>query len=127
MAATRGGRGSAGAGAGKASARRASGGPLTPKQIIGRVVVLSAALAAVAFAVQGGEYGTTDLLRQRRQIAKERVAVDSLQKAVDELKALKKAVESDPVTQERIAREEFGMVKGEKEILYRFTGADSTP
>jgi hypothetical protein len=25
------------------------------------------------------------------------------------------------VTQERIAREEFGMVKGNKELLYRFT------
>ena len=118
--------GGAGAGAGKASARRASGGPLTPKQIIGRVVALSFVLAVVAFAVQGGEYGTTDLLRQRRQIARERVVVDSLEKGVADLKTLKKAVESDPATQERIAREEFGMVKGDKEILYRFTG-DSTP
>ena len=117
--------GGAGKGAGKAPGKRAPGGPLTTKQIIGRVVVLSAMLAVVAFAVQGGEYGTTDLLRQRRQIARERVIVDSLEKAVEQLKTLKKAVESDPATQERIAREEFGMVKGEKEILYRFT--DSTP
>ena len=123
--------GNAGAGAGKASARRASGGPsggpLTTKQIIGRVVALSFLVAVFAFAVQGGEYGTTDLLRQRRQLARERKAVDSLTKAVEQLKVLKKAVESDPATQERIAREEFGMVKGEKEILYRFTDPDSVP
>jgi len=119
--------GSAGAGARKAPARRAPGGPLTTKQIIGRVVALSFLVAVVAFAVQGGEYGTTDLLRQRRQIARERAAVDSLEKAVAQLKTMKKAVESDPATQERIAREEFGMVKGEKEILYRFTDPDSVP
>ena len=119
--------GGAGAGAGKAPARRASGGALTSKQIIGRVVALSFILAVVAFAVQGGEYGTTDLLRQRRQIARERMVVDSLEKAVAELKTLKKAVESDPATQERMAREEFGMVRGEKEILYRFVDPSDPP
>jgi cell division protein FtsB len=114
-------------GARKAPARRAPGGPLTTKQIIGRVVALAFLLAVVAFAVQGGEYGTTDLLRQRRQIARERSAVDSLERAVAQLKTMKKAVESDPATQERMAREEFGMVKGDKEILYRFTDPDSVP
>ncbi len=105
----------------KPKGRRAPGDPLTDKQIIGRVVVGCFALAVVAFAVQGGEYGTTDLLRQHRQLTRERVVVDSLAKAVERLKLRKKAVESDPATQERIAREEFGMVKGEKEMLYRFT------
>ena len=115
-----------GAGAAKPRGRRAPGEPMTDKQIIGRVVVGCFAIAVVAFAVQGGEYGTTDLLRQRRQIARERVVVDSLEKGVADLKTLKKAVESDPATQERIAREEFGMVKGDKEILYRFVDpADS--
>ncbi len=124
-----GGAGSRGArGASRSSApprRRAPGEPLTAKQIIGRVVVLSFLLAAVAFAVQGGEYGTIDLLRQRRALAKERAAVDSLARVVERLKLEKKAVESDPATQERIAREEFGMVKGEKEMLYRFVPGDS--
>ena len=115
-----------GAGVAKPKGRRVPGDPLTDKQIIGRVVVGCFALAVVAFAVQGGEYGTTDLLRQRRQLTRERVVVDSLAKAVARLKLEKKAVESDPATQERIAREEFGMVKGEKEILYRFLApADS--
>jgi cell division protein FtsB len=109
-----------GAGAAKPRGRRAPGEPMTDKQIIGRVVVGCFAIAVVAFAVQGGEYGTTDLLRQRSQLARERAVVDSLAKAVESLKLRKKAVESDAATQERIAREEFGMVKGEKEILYRF-------
>ena len=114
-----------GGGAAKPRGRRSPGEPLTNKQIIGRVVVGCCALAIVAFAVQGGEYGTIDLLRQRRQLVRERAAVDSLTKAVEALKLQKKAVESDPATQERIAREEFGMVKGDKEILYRFVDPDS--
>ena len=127
--AAKGARGGGAGGGRPSAARRAPGQALTTKQIIGRVVLLSGALAVIAFAVQGGEYGTTDLLRQRRQLARERAAVDSLEKEVERLKQFKKAVESDPATQERIAREEFGMVRGEKEILYRFTepGKDSTP
>ena len=33
----------------------------------------------------------------------------------------------DPALQERIAREEFGMVRGNKELLYRFTDSVSVP
>ena len=104
---------------GRARKNRAPGGAYTNKQIVGRAVVYTAFAAAVAFAIQGGEYGTTDLVRQRRQLAAERVAVESLTTAVEELKAYKKLIESDAATQERIAREEFGMVK-KGEILYRF-------
>ncbi len=84
-----------------------------------------AMLAAIAigvayFAVQGGEYGTTDLLRQRRRLAVLQHDVDSLRSQVDSLVRWKRAIETDPIVQERLAREEFGMVKGDKEILYRF-------
>ena len=129
MVAKRGGGGSNG-GAGRGRRASGSGGPLDNKQIIGRVVVVSLALAVIGFAVQGGEYGTTDLLRQRRQLAREQRAVDSLEAEVKRLQSYRKAVESDPATQERIAREEFGMVRGDKEILYRFTDTasrDSVP
>jgi cell division protein FtsB len=81
-------------------------------------VVFGGALAAVVFAVQGGEYGTTDLIRQQRQLSNERAVVDSLEAEVERLQAYKRLVESDAATQERLAREEFGMVK-EGEILYR--------
>ena len=78
------------------------------------------ALGVAYFAVQGGEYGTTDLLRQRRQLAALQHDVDSLQAQVDSLTRWKRAIDTDPVVQERLAREEFGMIKGDKEMLYRF-------
>ena len=34
---------------------------------------------------------------------------------------------ADPAIQERIARENFGMVRGTREILYRFVDHDSLP
>ena len=103
-----------------ARSSQSSGGPRDTAWIVRRVVLAGVALAVVSFAVQGGEYGTTDLLRQRAELAREKAVVDSLDARVKELVALKKAVESDPTTQERIAREEFGMVRP-GEVLYRFT------
>ena len=85
-----------------------------------RIVGVVVAIAAIVFAVQGGEYGTTDLFRQRARSAKVRAEIDTLEKQVDSLEKMKKSIESDPVVQERIAREEFGLVRGDREILYRF-------
>jgi cell division protein FtsB len=85
-----------------------------------RIVLAFVALAALAFAVQGGEYGTTDLLRQRARRRALVAQIDTLQRQVDSLRVWKRALTSDPAVQERIAREEFGMVRGDKEILYRF-------
>jgi cell division protein FtsB len=64
------------------------------------------------------------LVRQRMAARHARTAIDSLQRDVDSLARLKHAVLTDPAVQERIAREEFGMIKG-KEILYRFAPAES--
>ncbi len=86
-----------------------------------RLVLGLVALAALAFAVQGGEYGTSDLLRQRTRRTALVAQIDTLQRQVDSLRTWKRALTSDPAVQERIAREEFGMVRGDKEILYRFT------
>ncbi len=72
------------------------------------------------FALQGGEYSTRDLFRQRDRKEKMQVSLDSLQRHVDSLKAVRKAIEADPAVQEKLAREEFGMVRGDKELLYRF-------
>ncbi len=94
-------------------------------RIVGRVVMGLVIVSVVTFAVEGGEYGTTDLVGQRRALARERAVVDSLERRVQVLTKEKKAVEADPLTQERIAREEFGMVRGDRELLYRFV--DSVP
>ena len=86
---------------------------------IKRVLVAAAVIAALVFAVQGGEFGTRDLLHQRQRRKVLVSAIDSLQRIVDSLKRYKKRVETEPALQERIAREEFGLVRGNKELLYR--------
>jgi cell division protein FtsB len=86
-----------------------------------RLVMLVIAAAIVAFAVQGGEWGTFDLMSQKKRIAELEAGVDSLQHIVDSLKTYRRRLATDPALQERIAREEFGMVRGKKELLYRFT------
>jgi cell division protein FtsB len=86
------------------------------------------ALAALAlyFAVQGGEYSTRDLFVLRSRTGTLEREVDSLQRQVDSLGRFLRLVKGDSATQERIAREEFGMVRGDKEILYRFGDASGS-
>ena len=97
------------------TARKRSGGGRGVKRLLFAV----GALCAVWFAIEGGEYGTRDLIRQKQRRARLQSAIDSAQQVVDSLRRYKKRLETDPVLQERIAREEFGMVRGTKEILYR--------
>jgi cell division protein FtsB len=85
---------------------------------IRKVLWIAVGIVVVWFAIQGGEYGTLDLLRQHRARVRLSREIDSLGRIVDSLKRYKQLVLTDPGTQERIAREEFGMVRG-KELLYR--------
>lgn len=77
------------------------------------------------FAVEGGEYGTSDLWHVRGRIDGTRIAIDSLRRMSDSLSLRKRDVTSNPAVQEQIAREEFGMVKGDKELIYHVLRADS--
>jgi cell division protein FtsB len=95
--------------------RRKSGGGRGIK----RLLVAAGVLGALWFAIEGGEYGTYDLRRQSQRKARLQSEIDSAQRVVDSLRRYKKRLETDPVLQERIAREEFGMLRGDKEILYR--------
>jgi cell division protein FtsB len=96
-----------------------------------KVLIAAGAFAALVFAVEGGEYGTRDLLRQRQRQARLTRSIDSVQRIVDSLKRYKRRLETDPALQERLAREEFGMVRGSKELLYRIAepaaAGDSAP
>ena len=47
-------------------------------------------------------------------------SIDSLTRVVDSLRRYRDRLQRDPKLQERIAREDFGMVRGTKELLYRF-------
>ena len=84
-----------------------------------RLIWIAVAGAALYFVVQGGEYGTTDLVKQRREKQRLTATIDSLEAEVDSLRRFRKAIETDPRTQERVAREQFGMIRG-SEILYLF-------
>ena len=84
------------------------------------LVALSVLAVMVAVAVQGGEYSTGDYLELKRRVAAERVAEARLTAIVDSLTKERKAVLIDPRVQERIAREQFGMIRpGER--LYKLT------
>lgn len=88
------------------------------------VVMVSLGAAVLWFAIEGGEYGTSDLVQQQRQRRRLTREIDSLKRVVDSLTRYKQRVLTDPATQERIAREEFGMVRG-RELLYRLVQPDS--
>ena len=92
------------------------------RPLAARILWVLIIAAALAFAVQGGEYSTMDLLRQRSERAQLVRSIDSLTRVVDSLQRYRERLLRDAKLQERVAREEFGMVRGEKELLYRFEG-----
>jgi len=87
-----------------------------------------AAVAAIAFAVyfaiQGGEYGTTHLLELKADIGREQEQVGRLKVVVDSLEKEVKAIRTDKRVQERVAREQFGMIK-DGEYLFRIVPGDT--
>jgi cell division protein FtsB len=89
-----------------------------------RWAALAALLFALYFGIQGGEYGTTDLLALHRQEDAERTQVIRLRQVVDSLQRSADAIEHDLREQERVARERFGMIR-RGELLYRLVPPDS--
>src|SRR5262249_26222257 len=79
---------------------------------------IGGAVVLVLVAVLAGEYSTVDWLKVRSQLAQERDSVESLRAQVDSLARVARALENDPATQERVAREQFGLIRN-GEILYR--------
>ena len=83
-----------------------------------RVAGFAGAFILLALAAWGGEYSTADWLTMRRQLADEREKVIALRAEVDSLAKAAKDLETNPAVQERVAREEFGMIR-DGELLYR--------
>ena len=78
---------------------------MTAKRVAIGVLVL-----AGLFALLGGEYSTWDYYpppRERRGAGADRHA----EREVDSLEKVAKAAETDPMVQERMAREEYGMIR----------------
>ncbi len=83
----------------------------------GRIVAGIGVVVAVAFGFWGGEYGTLDWWTLKQEIEGEETALNRLYVEIDSLEALADAVESDSATQEREARERFGMLR-DGELLF---------
>jgi cell division protein FtsB len=89
-----------------------------------RVLIGLVVLAMAAFALEGGEYGTTDLLRLKAQVRGEQASIVRLRQEVDSLSRFERALTSDSATQERVARELYGMIRP-GELLYQVVPPDS--
>ena len=90
----------------------------------GRIVTAVLIAAATVFAFAAGEYGTLDWFELRREERDERIRITELQHQVDSLQKVAAGLEKDPRMQERVAREEFGMIR-KGEHVYRLVPADS--
>ncbi len=82
------------------------------------MVALGVLGVGALFGAFGGEYGTLDWWQLRQRVRSERAAIERLKTEVDSLRQEAEAIERDPATQERVARELFGMIRP-GEILYR--------
>jgi cell division protein FtsB len=85
------------------------------KTTIAALVVLA---GAAVYAFGGGEYSTLDWLELRRQERAETAMIARLEVEVDSLTRFARLVKTDRRLQERIAREDFGMIR-KGEFLYR--------
>jgi len=97
-----------------------------------RRLILPALLGlAVYYAVFGGEYSLSELHGARKEIDIQQSELAVLQQEIDSLRAWADSLQNDSATIERLAREQYGMIR-EGEILYRFSeppdsAADTIP
>jgi cell division protein FtsB len=84
-----------------------------------RLVMPALLVIAAYYAVFGGEYSLFELRGARASVLEERAMLERLEGQIDSLQAWADSVRSDSATLERIAREQFGMIR-EGETLYRF-------
>ena len=94
--------------------------------MIRRLAWMALILGVVYFAIEGGEWGTYDLWAQRREKAALQRGNDSLAHKVDSLRRYRVQLDTDRALQEKLARENLGMVRGDKELLYYIGPPDTT-
>jgi cell division protein FtsB len=89
-------------------------------------------VGALAFAVFGGEFSILDMRRRRVDAATLRQRVAAARVTRDSLVLVRDSVRSHPLVIERIGRERYGLVRGDREVLYwapsgESPAADSSP
>ena len=84
-------------------------------------LIIGALLLAAAgyFAIFGGEYNVFELRRVRHEQALEEQRAADMRVAVEAQRARRDSLANDSATIERIAREQYGMIR-DGERLYRF-------
>ena len=85
---------------------------------VGRVIAVLILVGGLAFGLFGGEYRAIDSWKLKRQVREEKVALAELNLEIDSLRAYAESLETNRETQERVARERFGMIR-DGEIVYR--------
>ena len=83
-----------------------------------RVAGVAGGVGLLVLAAWGGEYSSADWITIRRQLEEERTKVAGLRVEIDSLAKLASDLETNPAVQERVAREQFGMIR-DGEVLYR--------
>jgi len=91
------------------------------KRVVAGVVVL----ALAGFALEGGTYGIQDLLSLKGRVRTEQERIAQLRHELDSLSREERALKTDPATQERVARELYGMIRP-GELLYQVVHPDTT-
>lgn len=89
-----------------------------------KLVLPALLVAALYYAVFGGEYSVFEVRRTRAALEEERARVAELRQEIDSLRAWADSLESDRATLERLARERYGMIR-DGETIYRFAEGDS--
>lgn len=77
----------------------------------GRWIGLAVLMLAAVYAWQGGIFSAADYRELQRQAVVSEARGKALEREVDSLKAFADSLERDPSVQERVAREQFGMVR----------------
>ena len=106
---------------------RDTGSPLATGDVMKlRRLLFPAVIGASAyFALFGGEYSLYEVWRLEREQVREVEALDVLRDSITMLRAHADSLESDSVTLERVAREQYGLIRtGER--LYRFVEGTDT-
>ncbi len=93
---------------------------------LSRTVFVTVLVLAGYYALFGGRYSVLEMrsaARERDQLQRQ---VDSLHRVNEQLTARVDSLEHDPTLLERVAREEFGMIKPGEVIYRRSTDRDTS-
>ena len=91
-----------------------------------RWIALVALAAAAVFAYWGGTFSEPNYRALRREESAASRQVVQLQREVDSLRIFRDSIATNPVVQERVAREHWGMLRP-GELTFSILPADSSP